>query len=225
MSNYLMVPVQLDALHVQGEEMAVVEQVANFSVLPYFENAFKEEFNGETANISESIVSQVFQNKNLRLGHGIHLHWSLPDALTRGDSDLNFPEVPDRWLVTRRKKDESLTWVVDKQWVVESNYLFPPNLNKKGTAVSIPYVSNAWSYNETTQQYEYKPGEESVQDEELTEDEKLASDNLTSNQPYRYMGRKMPLSAWKDHFEGVEYYPSLTTVGYGEPTFCRFLSK
>ncbi len=189
MRNYLMVPVQLDALHVPGEELTVVDQMANFSVLPYFESTLKEEFNGETANISESIASQVFQNKNLRLGHGIHLHWSLPDALTRGDSSLNFPEVPDRWLVTRRKKEiveGEEKWIQDNQWVVESNYLFPPHLDKQGVAVNIPYWSERTS------------------------------------QPYRYLGRKMPANAWKSKFADAEYYPSLTTVGYGEPTFAAF---
>ncbi|MFT5758696.1 MAG: hypothetical protein ACI9LM_003444 [Alteromonadaceae bacterium] len=209
MNRYLMVPIQLDALYVEGDELSVVEQVANYPVLPYIERTFKEEFNGDTANISESIVSQPFQNKNLRLGHGIHLHWSLPDALTRGDENLNFPEVPDRWLVTRRRKNDAGEFMVEKQWIVESNYLFPPNINKKGSAVSIPYVSNAWCYNSQTKEYEYKPD-----DQQTPMDER-------ANQPYRYMGRKMPLSAWQQIFQ-EEYYPSLTTIGYGEPTFAAF---
>ncbi|MFO1431303.1 MAG: hypothetical protein U1F76_14360 [Candidatus Competibacteraceae bacterium] len=36
---------------------------------------------------------------------GVHLHWALPDALTRGTADgsasLAFPAAPNRWLVTR----------------------------------------------------------------------------------------------------------------------------
>lgn len=38
------------------------------------------------------------------LAQGVHLHWALPDALTRGHIDgnaLQFPALPDRWLVLR----------------------------------------------------------------------------------------------------------------------------
>jgi len=40
------------------------------------------------------------------LAQGVHLHWALPDALTRGQVDTNinelcFPAVPDRWIVIR----------------------------------------------------------------------------------------------------------------------------
>lgn len=41
-----------------------------------------------------------------KLATGVHLHWSLPDALTRASVDadartIQFPAVPDRWLVIR----------------------------------------------------------------------------------------------------------------------------
>jgi len=263
-ATYLMVPIRLNALYVKGEELSVVEQGAHFPSLPYFEKTFKEEINCETANISESIVSQPFQNKNLRLGHGIHLHWALPDALTRGDSGLNFPEVPNRWLITRRKNG-----TVEKQWVVESDYLFPPGINKRGKSVSIPYHSNAWKKLEGAERYTYQPdgyeykkselpGEITgngallerffqdpsketlildpetmkqddpfknilISDEEKATFQRMLNDPLNrSNQPYRYMGRKMPRSAWKESFPGAEYYPSLTATGYGEPTFAAF---
>ncbi|NWD73712.1 hypothetical protein HX890_06200 [Pseudomonas gingeri] len=56
---------------------------------------------------------------------GIHLHWSLPRQLTRGGSKaqgLEFPPVPDRWLVTRMLRQDSDT-VLLKSWVVESDRL------------------------------------------------------------------------------------------------------
>jgi hypothetical protein len=214
MSKYLMVPVRLDALVVSGEEMMVVDQAANFHVLPYFDRAFKEEINCETANISESIVSQPFQNKNLRLGHGIHLHWALPDALTRGSSGLQFPEVPNRWLVTRRRSEQ-----IDKQWVVESDYLYPPNINKKGTAVSIPYISEHWK---KKQGADKEKGPDLFKYEALTGKEDEAEYATRAAQPYRYLGRKMPLTAWQERFADAEYYPNLTAIGYGEPTFAAF---
>jgi hypothetical protein len=39
-----------------------------------------------------------------QLTQGVHLHWALPDALTRADTSgggLDFPACPNRWLVTR----------------------------------------------------------------------------------------------------------------------------
>lgn len=46
-------------------------------------------------------------NRDLTLEPGIHVHWALPDVLTRaqmpkrGSSDVLFPGVPDLWLVIR----------------------------------------------------------------------------------------------------------------------------
>jgi hypothetical protein len=47
-----------------------------------------------------------FTEPTAGLPPGVHLHWALPDALTRAQVDplaqtLRFPAVPDRWLVVR----------------------------------------------------------------------------------------------------------------------------
>lgn len=62
-----------------------------------------------------------------KLQSGIHLHWALPDALTTAALDpstgkLNFPEVPNRWLVTRFLFDGDKP-PKTKSWVVQSDYL------------------------------------------------------------------------------------------------------
>ena len=73
MSTYLMIPIQVDALYVaKDNEKSVVDQVTDFDMLPY--RTTTEDRNCDTANLSEAIVSEVFQNANLRLGPGIHLH-------------------------------------------------------------------------------------------------------------------------------------------------------
>src|SRR5436190_13377176 len=110
----LMVPIHLDAL-VLDDERLVVAATADFTRLPYFNGT--RDVNGDTAYISEAILSSPFQNRNLYLPAGVHLHWSLPDALTRArrpsmlaqDEDpddlgdqaqqAEFPRVPNRWLV------------------------------------------------------------------------------------------------------------------------------
>lgn len=180
MNNILLVPVHLDALVLDHDEM-VVEATADFSRLPFCTG--KRDVNPDIANISEEIVSPPFQNENLLLKKGIHLHWSLPDALTRArhnpDSPetQDFPRVPNRWLVTRC----NAAGVVEKEWLIESDYLFPPAKGRlTGSGVTVPYRKD-------------------------------------DAQPFRYMGRSLPLPA-QGRDQG-DYYPKLTAVGYGEPTF------
>jgi len=58
---------------------------------------------------------------------GIHLHWALPDALTRSDpSDGNgFPQAPNRFLVVRLAVImQNPAQLERKAWVVESDYLW-----------------------------------------------------------------------------------------------------
>src|SRR4026208_1931372 len=126
MSNILLVPVHLDALVLDHDQM-VVETTADFSRLPYCFN--KYDINPDIANISEELVATPFQNENLLLRAGIHLHWSLPDALTKaqyvedasGNGRQVFPLVPNRWLVQRCNDKD----VVQKTWIIESDYLHP----------------------------------------------------------------------------------------------------
>ena len=185
MSNILLVPVHLDAL-VLDYDQTVVETTADFSRLPYCTG--KYDLNPDIANISEEIVSTPFQNDNLLLRAGIHLHWSLPDALTRaryvpdGSGTQDFPRVPNRWLVTRCNAGGA----VEKEWLVESDYLFPPAnaLAAVGDGVAMPFRQGA-------------------------------------GQPFRFMGRSFEVSR-QARDDGAAYYPKLTAVGYGEPTFAAF---
>ncbi|MEM7113661.1 MAG: hypothetical protein AAF614_14580 [Chloroflexota bacterium] len=57
---------------------------------------------------------------------GIHLHWTLPDALTRGHQKdpthpVEFPYAPNRWLILRFNSAQK-QWVC-KAWVVKSDHL------------------------------------------------------------------------------------------------------
>ncbi|HWF87390.1 MAG TPA: hypothetical protein VN659_01100 [Pyrinomonadaceae bacterium] len=193
MSNILLVPVHLDALVLDQDEM-VVEATADFSRLPFFTG--KRDINPDIANISEEIVAMPFQNRNLRLNKGIHLHWSLPDALTKARPDPNkpdvqdFPRVPNRWLVTRTDRGSS----IKKEWLIESDYLYPATEgNVSGRGVTVPYHK--------------APAQAGRIDKD-------------SAQPFRYMGRVLELP--QQGRDQGEYYPKLTAVGYGEPTFAAF---
>lgn len=131
MSHLLLVPIHVDALHLKFGT-GVAESMAAPNRLPYFSG--KRDVNPDTVNLSESIVSQPFQNKNLHLKAGIHLHWSLPDALTQEVEDGQFPAVPNRWLVTRRLGEET------EHWIVESDYLHPPSAGFQEDSVTYPYA-------------------------------------------------------------------------------------
>lgn len=180
MGNVLFVPIHLDALYIERER-AVTGPMADFSKLPYQNDTAHGEY---VPNISEQILSQPFQNKNLILKPGLHLHWALPDALTKS-SGKEFPAMPDRWLVTRYVTNENKR-ILESQWVVESNYIHPHPSGKDAGAVSYPF-----------------PG--------------FNNNGI----PFRYLGRKMLLSFWKEG--GTEQYlHPISAVGYGEPAFAAF---
>jgi hypothetical protein len=155
-AEILMVPIRLDALFLK-KDRAVVETMADFSQLPYFDG--ERDINPDVANLSEEILSQPFEDRGLQLQAGVHLHWALPDALTRGylprnasgsedERSIIFPYVPNRWLVTRTDASRR------RQWVVESDYLHPPGQNnrKTGSAIltranRIPSLFVTWAAN------------------------------------------------------------------------------
>jgi len=184
-----MVPVCLDALLLEEDQMLVAAN-ADFSRQPYSDAT--QDFNPDVANLSEDIVSQPFDNQNLYLKAGIHLHWALPDALTQGKltpQGTDFPAVPNRWLVVRTQKAASGQRVVEQAWVVESDYLFPDDASEQTGCVTIPF------------------------------DPDPARGHY---RPFRYLGRKLPLNAWQAQSSDAEYLAKLTAIGYGEPTFAAF---
>lgn len=65
MSNILLVPIHLDALVLDRDQM-VVEMTADFTRLPYCTRSY--DINPDIANISEELVSTPFQNENLGRG-------------------------------------------------------------------------------------------------------------------------------------------------------------
>lgn len=118
-ADCLLVPIRVEALCL-SVDTAVTEAAADFTRLPYCDT--RRDFNPDIGYISEELVSHPFQNQNLFLKAGVHLHWFFPAALATGKVDADegtttFPAVPNRWLVTRFKNSEV------SQWVVESDYL------------------------------------------------------------------------------------------------------
>ncbi|HEY8981452.1 MAG TPA: hypothetical protein VIU15_17925 [Streptomyces sp.] len=121
----LVVPVHLDALCL-AEDLDVRGPDNDFSRLPHRDPATGLDRNEDLPYVSEIMVRTPFQDDDLRLRAGVHLHWALPDGLTRmtqrADGTTAVPAVPNRWLVTRSRDGK-----VEAEWVVESDYLSDDN--------------------------------------------------------------------------------------------------
>src|ERR1700722_8369727 len=125
MDIHVVVPIHLDALYV-SEASPAVPAMADFARLPYFDGV--RDVNASVPWLGAEAASECFDDLSLVLEKGIHLHWRLPKGLTTGtqlaDGTTAFLPLPDRWLVTRgRYSDAGLA--VEKQWVIESDYLHP----------------------------------------------------------------------------------------------------
>jgi hypothetical protein len=132
----LMVPVHLDAL-LLTQDRAVVDTLADFTRLPYYNG--ERDVNSDVGYLSEAILASPFANQNLRLPAGVHLHWALPDALTRarsGPDGMAFPAVPNRWLVLRGRAGGSEPY--EAAWLVQSDYLHPAGTGADTGSVPFP---------------------------------------------------------------------------------------
>ncbi|WP_460112228.1 hypothetical protein [Streptomyces platensis] len=87
-----------------------------------------------------------------QLESGVHLHWALPDGLTRGGgpgAELDFPAVPNRWLVTRIVIEG--TAPVTRSWLIESDALAadPPPAGVSSVTLPVrpsPQLPQAFGY-------------------------------------------------------------------------------
>jgi len=217
MGGILLVPIHLDALCLETD-LSVVEAKCDFTRLPYWDG--EREVNPDIANISEELLSRPFQDRGMQLRAGVHLHWALPDALTKGTNTpgetaaarkLTFPAVPNRWLVTRSRKGGDGKLSIERQWVVESDFLYPDATGDVQGGIAVPFPSDPAN---------------------------------GKYRPYRYLGRRRTFNAqWtedptaeslaKSGYQltavGYEPRPSATAGktarkngGYGEPTFAAF---
>jgi hypothetical protein len=122
----LLVPMNLAALCVgqpdqqtgPNEGSGFGKIAVDFQMLPSLHEAY----------LSKSIVPDPFEGETRPLP-GIHLHWALPDALTRSEVDSQRGTVtrpaPNRFLVARLRAGAPS---VDA-WVVESDYLWSNDRN------------------------------------------------------------------------------------------------
>jgi len=81
-TNILIMPIYLDAA-VLDKPTPVVEALADFSRLPFFDSIQNRDVNPDVPRLSEDILSEPLKDEGLYVQAGIHLHWELPYALTR----------------------------------------------------------------------------------------------------------------------------------------------
>lgn len=78
----LIVPVHLDALCL-AHDLDVRGPADDFTRLPYRDAATGLDQNEDLPYVSEITTRAPFQDEDFRLKAGVHLHWALPDGLTR----------------------------------------------------------------------------------------------------------------------------------------------
>ncbi|HYX27685.1 MAG TPA: hypothetical protein VE863_03900, partial [Pyrinomonadaceae bacterium] len=129
-ASSLLVPIHLDAWVVTSQNQENLSwYYSDFSRLTNFEGAIPDAFDSGT---SQPTV-------------GVHLHWALPDALThggetKGDGKMNFPLVPNRWLVCRFNTTGG-QWQC-KLWVIESDFIETASVGTTAADISSTGVNS-----------------------------------------------------------------------------------
>jgi hypothetical protein len=182
--GFLQVPLRLQALCLDGEQ-TVVRALADYRLLPSLHPQGDVD---DHPNLSGAILTPPF-TRDLPLPAGIHLHWMLPSVLTRGESDasgIRFPQVPNRWLILRSGGGQS-----DRQWVVESDYLYPEG------------HGDEWE--------QEGKGEGDIPVNVMAVPDPAPGPGLR----YRFLGRALPLADWRaaQGQSGAKYLADLTAVG------------
>ncbi|RYE13539.1 MAG: hypothetical protein EOP34_08610, partial [Rickettsiales bacterium] len=155
MNSNLLIPINVQALCIGREDSKqniFTNQDVDFKNLPHKDEDGSYHPIDGAANISDGILAP----KDITLEQGVHIHWTLPDAINHGkvqNHDIEFPSVPDRWLVARISDNTNL----NKFWIVESNYLSDEEQIKDANSYFTEY-SAAIPYNygeDYTKPYKY----------------------------------------------------------------------
>lgn len=107
----LFVPLDLSGLRLK-DAVPAQGPLARFDRLPWTDGA--HQVNADRPWLGSALRTSPFSQQLGVLAAGVHLHWALPDALTRGADGQNFPGIPDRWMVHRRGE-------IPKTWIIESS--------------------------------------------------------------------------------------------------------
>ena len=201
--NILTVPIRVDAFIAQAPEPVVLTG-DDFSNLP-FVNKQKIDINYESPNLASTIDKKPLSGFEY-LPPGVHLHWSMPDAMTKGeinDTGISMPTLPNRWLVRRVHKSNASQV---KSWIVESDYLYPQGVVPE-RAITIPAISNG---NVSAQPLEYL-GRQLPLDQWLHEP-------LQAKQSHRYLP-DLNVMGWGTAYFATLYTDCCSVFGFHDEEF------
>lgn len=131
MSTVVALPVRVDALWTEQGSPST-GPLADASRLPWVDGRTGVDRNPDTPSLADVLELDPFEVAG-HLEPGVHLHWALPDCMRRAVHPLDpstgaergdrveFPRVPDRWLVSR-----SGGGLPDRRWLVQSDHLWGP---------------------------------------------------------------------------------------------------
>lgn len=195
MSRYLVIPIDVAALAVTGQTLpnntGFAPAMTSFDQLPYGGRTSQQPF------ISEAVIAQPFNGASASGQPGVYLHWAMPDALMRGTRPVDAqgqpipgssPEFPalPDRWLVTRLALVSGSPVAVRSWVVDSRYLA---LNVSAQTGNIGSSAIPWQ---------------------------TPNDPNWQQQPYRYLGRAVPLETWSAaSAPAAGYLPSLNATSFG----------
>jgi len=194
----LLVPMQIDAMVVNSSvsKLPFRRWEMNYQQLERFESPDPPSFDGQTVSNFDTIENQ-----------GVYLHWKLPQAFRHGQQNRNtgeidFPLVPNRWLVVRFYGD--LTARQAKAWVVESDC---PSENAAESSEYLvgPEIIEAWRKSND-------PNRNTVNGHP-----RPSSDPTSPHM--ELLGKSYPIEDWSER--GIEEM-FLTAIAPGNPYFAAY---
>lgn len=135
-SGPLIVPVEVQAMVVNNPNMNFMRGAMKYGQLANYMSPSPAPFQEDQVDFAGATTGEgVFQN------HGVYLMWTLPEALRHGRQNasgaIDFPLVPNRWMVVRVYRPAVAQGVAPTAatpavaaWVIESDFLDPA----KGTS-------------------------------------------------------------------------------------------
>ena len=147
-NSYLLVPINLEALVVGIPTGQWTDLHPNFSLLRRG-RILGSQVAPALFDARPQIVAKPPDTPPQGPQPGIHLHWALPDALTRGRQKRpansqeafeapEFPLIPNRWMVQRISRKPQANEISVRAWVVESDFLYGTDGEKGGGCGHVP---------------------------------------------------------------------------------------
>ena len=111
---YALIPIHLDVLFCASHQPTAEPRI-NFDRLPYFDGQLDR--NTAVPYLGEEIQSIPFRNDQVGLKKGLHLHWHLPEALTRSQAQpmLYFREM--KKALPEEEAAKVWDWLTKKEWI------------------------------------------------------------------------------------------------------------